>query len=386
MNHLGHVVSGRPATALSAVDTVVDDTDGNSVPMADLGAPNNQAQTRQYADDDPGLTTGLQRRETAFHRWTRRHAAKAGEPDSQSHYRDSYLHADLPGDADAQRRRRSSVDMDLVAQLLEHDQLDTKTHGVSELRDGWFDAVFLKARPVDLDRLIRHAESTLPAAFDKSSPLSVRHFFPKQRHQLEAVFWRVTTTRAGVKLLKSFFGFFIAYVLCLVPEVGDWLGRYRYMMPVSAIINHAGRPLGAQLDGAVWTILGTISGLGWGALGLLLASSTLAARVGYGGILALFFLAFMATMAFLRSYFTRFYQYSMCAGIAMSYTLLAEVSPDQIQWLKFWSYGVPWVLGQAICLVVNLIFVDAGARPLAETLHRSFGHMQVSFRVSSLLC
>lgn len=152
------------------------------------------------------------------------------------------------------------------------------------------------------------------------------------------------------------------------------------MMPVSAIINHAGRPLGAQLDGTVWTILGTISGLGWGALGLLLSSSTLAARLGHGGILAVFFLIFMATMAFLRSYFTRFYQFSMCAGIAMCYTLLAEVSPDQIEWLKFWSYGVPWVLGQAICLAVNLFFVDAGARPLAEILHRSLGHMQVSGR------
>jgi hypothetical protein len=210
MDGIGHSVSRRPATALSTVDTVVDETEAGSIPMTNIEASQAQPRTGHSTVDDPSLTTGLQRRETAFQRWTRRHAAKAGEPDSQSHYRDSYLHVDPGPESDAQRRRRSSVDMDLVAELLEHDQLDTKTHGVSELRDGWFDAVFLKSRPVDLAKLMRHAKSTLPAAFDKSSPLSVRHFFPKQRQQLQAVFWRITTTRAGIRLLKSFLGFFIA--------------------------------------------------------------------------------------------------------------------------------------------------------------------------------
>lgn len=357
--------------SLSAARTADDGPPSDAIPMVDLAESSKLARS---ADPDPGFTTGLQRRETAFQRWTRRQAAKAADDDCQSRRRDSFLAVDF-GD-DITRSRRSSIDMELVAELLEHDQLDTKTHGVSEIRDGWFDAVFLKAKTLDYSKLMKHAEATLPAAFDKSSPLSVRHFFPKQRQQLQSVFWKLVTTRSGIKLLKSFSGFFIAYSLCLVPEVRAWLGRYSYIMPVSTIINHAGRPLGAQLDGTVWTILGTISGLGWGVLGLLLSYSTLSARIGYGGILALFFTAFIATMAFLRSYFTRFYQFSMCAGIAMCYTLLAEVNGDQINWPKLWSYGVPWVLGQAICLVVNLVFVDAGARPLAEALHRSFGHMQ----------
>lgn len=374
MNHLSPSASAPhpqgAGPALSAVQTAEDGMHPDAIPMVDMDGSRKISQSAE-----PRITTGLQRRETAFQRWTRRHAAKVVDNDpGRSRRNSAYLDVDY-GD-DMMRRRRSSVDMELVAELLEHDQLDTETHGVSELRDGWFDAVFLKARPLDYSKLMKNAEATLPAAFEKSSPLSVRHFFPQQRRQLESVFWRIVTTRAGIKLLKSFSGFFIAYVLCLVPEIRDWLGRYSYIMPVSTIINHAGRPLGAQLDGAVWTILGTISGLGWGALGLLLSYSTLAARLGYGGILALFFLAFIATMAFLRSYFTRFYQFSMCAGIAMCYTLLAEVSGRRINWPKFWAYGVPWVLGQAICFLVNLVYVDAGARPLAETLHRSFTHMQ----------
>lgn len=325
-------------------------------------------------------SVGVERRETSFQKWTKRQTAKVQEAGVRkrnlARNRDSSLHVGF-GDDETQRRRNSVVDLEMVTQLLKEDQLDTDTHGVSEVRDGWFDAIFLEARPLDYASLMWNAKSTLPAAFDKTPPLSIRHFFPKQRRQLESLFWRVTTTRSGIRLIRAFLAFFIAYVLCLVPQIREWLGRYSYIMVISTIINHPARPFGAQLDGTVFTILGTVAGLGWGVLGLLLSYSTLSARLGYGGILALFFLAFMATVAFLRSYFARFYQFAMCAGIAMCYTLLADVDSDGIDWPKFFSFGVPWVLGQAVSFVVNLLFFDGGARPLAEALHRSFLLMQV---------
>lgn len=95
-------------------------------------------------------------------------------------------------------------------------------------------------------------------------------------------------------------------------------------------------------------------------------------RRGYGGILATFLLIFIATVGFLRSYFIRFYQGVLCAGIAICYTSLANTSQN-VGWGKMFDYGIPFVLGQAICLVVCItVFPDAGARGLAVSLHSAF--------------
>lgn len=260
--------------------------------------------------------------------------------------------------------------------LLQDLDLELETYGVEELRDGFFDASFLKPRKVDHEDLMRDAEFALPLAFKKKNPLSVKHFLPKQWHDIKGVIRTVTTTRAGIKLTKSFSAFFIAYILCLVPSIRVWLGRYSYIMVLSTIINHPGRTIGAQLDGAFLTTLGSATGLGWGAFALWVSDSTAIARRGYGGILATFLLLFMGTIAGLRTYYIRMYQYVLCAGIAVSYTCLADTA-ETVAWRKLFSYGIPWLFGQALCLLICcIIFPDAGARPLAVSLHDAFAVMQ----------
>ena len=260
--------------------------------------------------------------------------------------------------------------------LLQDLNVDLETYGVEELRDGFFDALFFKPPRTDHDDLMRDAERTLPVALQKKHPLSPSNFLPKQWHGIKSVFRSVTTTRAGIKLTKSFLGFFIAYILCLIPVIRQWLGRYSYIMVLSAILNHPGRTVGAQLDGAFLTIVGTASGLGWGAFALWVSDSTGPARRGYGGIIAAFLVIFMGTIAALRSYFIRLYQPVICAGIAVSYTCLADTS-EAVDWHKLFSYGIPWLFGQALCLLICCtVLPDAGARPLAVALHDSFGVMQ----------
>jgi len=260
--------------------------------------------------------------------------------------------------------------------LLQDLDIDLETYGVEELRDGFFDGAFLRPRKIDHQDLMQHAEFALPLAFKKKHPLSVKHFLPKQWHDIKGVIRTVTTTRAGIKLMKSFSAIFIAYTLCLVPSIRVWLGRYSYIMVLSAIINHPGRTIGAQLDGTFLTILGSATGLGWGALALWVSDSTAVAKRGYGGILATFLLLFMGTIAALRTYYIRMYQYVLCAGIAISYTCLADTS-ETIPWRKLFSYGIPWLFGQALCfLICCAVFPDAGARPLAVSLHDAFAVMQ----------
>ncbi|OTB01912.1 hypothetical protein M426DRAFT_63238 [Hypoxylon sp. CI-4A] len=250
------------------------------------------------------------------------------------------------------------------------------SYGIAELRDGFFDAIFLPPEEVDMEELMRQAESTLPYAFRKTDPLSIRNFFPKQWHEVKGVIRRVTTTRSGIRLIKSFLAFFIAYILCLIPPVQDRLGRYSYIMVVSTILNHPARTLGAQVDGTILTILGTATGLGWGAFALWVSTATATARIGFGGILAVFLFLYIFAIACLRSYYIRTYQAVICAGIAISYTCLAEVSGAEVSWSKLLAYGIPWVLGQAISLLICCAVVpDAGARPLAVALHQAFAVM-----------
>lgn len=252
----------------------------------------------------------------------------------------------------------------------------TDTYGVREVRDGFFDAVFLKPPRLPSKDGLDALKATLPAAFDQHNPLTIKHFLPSQWRKLKSVVRRVFTTQTGITLLKPFVAYFVAYVLCLVPAVRHWLGPQHYIMAVSVILNHPARTVGAQVDGVVFTVLGTAFGIAWGALALLLSTSTLAARAGYGGILALYLVVFIASIASIRAFFVRFYQAVLTAGIAVIYATLSETHNTTIPWNKLRGYAVAFLFGQAIALAVNvLICPDGGARPLATTLHQSFDLM-----------
>lgn len=285
-----------------------------------------------------------------------------------------------PHRPDLEGRRSSTASIAQLEQMVSDDKIDTDTYGVSELRDGFFDALFLKPSPRLLEDDIPESKSILSADFEKIPPRFSRAYAQKQWNSLLTLISELATTRDGIRLLKSFTAFFVAYILCLVPVIRDWLGRYSYVMVLSTIINHPARTVGSQIDGAILTTIGTAAGLGWGVVALLLSTSNFAASAGYGCILALFMAAFMAILAWLRSFFIRFYQGALCAGIAITFMTQAETNSRTVEWPKLRSYGIPWLLGQAIALAINCaIFPDAGARPLAIALHEFFNITQVCY-------
>ncbi|KAJ9151173.1 Brefeldin A-sensitivity 4 protein [Pleurostoma richardsiae] len=260
-----------------------------------------------------------------------------------------------------------SAEEQLQSMIGDEDDLDLDTYGLAEFRDGFFDALFLKPRDVDLDGLMQHAETTLPASLLRSHPLSWTHLW----HATKGIVRRVTTTASGIRLVKSFIAVFAAYIMCLIPSVRAWLGRYSYILVVSCIIDHPARTFGAQLDGVLSTMSGTALGLGWGALSLWVSTSTSPARNGYGGILAMFLCLLTAAIAFVRSHFIRFYQLVLCAGIAVIFASLVETG-ESVIWVKLRYFGVPWALGQAICMIINVVFFpDVGARALALAFHKA---------------
>ena len=288
-------------------------------------------------------------------------------------YLGSYAHAAArnSGDAGAQRATptssaRTSISHLQLEHLLPAVDADLETYGVEELRDGFFDASFYRPLKQNHDDLMQRASLSLSDPFKhKNHPLSLRRFFPQQLYDARRFFYQISTSRAGLKLLKSFLGFLITYIICLIPAARDWLGGYNYIMIISAIVNHPGRSIGSQIDGAALTIIGTVAGLGWGSLALYVSTSTPTAQSGYGGVLATFLVIFAALIGWLRCVFIRFYQAVLSAGIAICYTCLANTS-QHVGWRKILEYGVPWILGQAVCLSVSAtIFPDAGSRSLA---------------------
>lgn len=266
----------------------------------------------------------------------------------------------------------------LLDKLLNEGGVDLDAYGITEYRDGFFDALFFKPAEVDRQELLIHAQNTLPDKFKESNPLSLRKVIPRHLQKIKRVVWRVLKTRSGVKLAKSFLAFLIAYILCIVPTTRMWLGQYSFYMVISTIICHPSRTVGAQIEGAILTSIGTALGLGWGALGLFISTSTSAAQQGYGGVLAVFVAVFMGIISALRATYIRMYQLVLCAGIAATYACLSDVTGKRVEWSKFYDHGIPWFLGQAIALIVNLLFFpDAGARPIASTMHNTFATIMV---------
>lgn len=243
--------------------------------------------------------------------------------------------------------------------------VEMDTYGVEELRDGFFDASFY--RPVKRDPVImsRRASETLPLSLMPHEKLPFLNSSQKQAVLLLKIAKGILTSRSGIKLCKSFLGFFISYVLCLLPVSKAWLGKYSYVMVVSAIINHPARSIGSQIDGAVMTTLGTLAGLLWGILAIYVATWSSTGDSGYGALLALFFVVFNAVLGWLRCFFLRLYQAILCAGIAICYACLADTF-DGIGWNRLTQYIIPWILGQAVALMISVvIFPAAGTRPIA---------------------
>ncbi|KAG9248718.1 hypothetical protein BJ878DRAFT_486951 [Calycina marina] len=276
---------------------------------------------------------------------------------------------------------RMSMSQVYLDSLLQDLNPGLDTYGVEELRDGFFDGSFFKPPAYNHDDLMREARYSLPAALKKKHPLSSKHFLPKQWRGIKNVVRDLTTTRASIKLFKTFSAVFISYILCLVPVIREWLGPYCYIIAISALINHPGRTLGAEVDGALLTILGSATGLGWGAFALWASDATPATREGYGGVLSMFLVLFMGVIAVMRSYYIRLYQFVLPAGIAIIWACLADAS-EQVDWHKLYRFGVPCLCGQAIALIIcSTVFPDAGARPLAVSLHDAFSVMNKTLKI-----
>ncbi|RPA99290.1 hypothetical protein L873DRAFT_915094 [Choiromyces venosus 120613-1] len=270
---------------------------------------------------------------------------------------------------------RASVSTLQLQHLLENLELDQyNTYGVEELRDGLFDASFY--RPIEQNS--DEAEPFLPPEiFTFKRPWSSSKSLIHSLAEDVKFFFRLTfKTEQGFSLAKSFLAYFVGYILCLVPRSRGWLGRYPYWITVAILFTHPGRTLGAQIDATVACSIGAAFGLAVGSLALEVASSTHKAQVGHGGVIAVFWVLFIGAASWIRCSLMKLYQSMISVGLAVIFLCL--VGSDAIDstgnWDPniLWEFGIPWVVGLGICLIINIVIrPDAGGKAVAAALHKA---------------
>jgi len=273
-----------------------------------------------------------------------------------------------PIDPYSPRASVSALQLQHLLENLEHDQYNT--YDVEELRDGFFDASFY--RPIEQNSgEDGEAEPLLPPEISTfKRPWSPRTLIGSLVQDVKFFFRLTFRTEQGLSLAKSFLAYFAGYILCLVPKSQGWLGRYPYWITVAILFNHPGRTLGAQIDATVACSIGAAFGLAAGALALEVASSTHGAQVGHGGVIAVFWVVFIGAASWIRCSLMKLYQLMISVGLAIIFLCL--VGSDAIastgSWDRgiLWEFGIPWLVGLGICLIINIVIrPDAGGKAVA---------------------
>ncbi|CAN6671569.1 protein Bre4p [Trichomonascus vanleenenianus] len=230
------------------------------------------------------------------------------------------------------------------------------TYGLEELRDGFFDAIFVK--PTLLEVATRRAieQGHLP----EQQPPDVDRFSVRLRAGILQSIRRLLYEKDGQVLLKAFLAYLICYVLCLIGPTKQWLGRYSFFAPLAAVLNHSGRTVGSQLEITFESIIGMAFGLGWGSLTMYIASATSVSRSGYGGIYATSMIVALACFSWIRAHFIRMFHGVLTLCITVIFMNLAEIS-EVANWYKAKEFAVPYLIGFAVTVVVNIfVFPDTG--------------------------
>lgn len=261
---------------------------------------------------------------------------------------------------------RASVSTLQLQNLLEKLEMDQyNTYGVEELREGFFDAPFY--RPIKQDTRLRGESKLLLTSEELTS--KPKGFWRMQVSDSRDAFRIVFTTPKGISLAKSFLAYFVAYILCLVPHIRLWMGRYSCWILLATLFNHPGRTFGAQIDGTVSCMVGGALGLAVGSLALEVASSNHTSKVGSGGVLTVFIVVFIGIASWIRCSLVRVYQAMISAGLAFLFCLVGVDSvAREGKWDRtmLWEFGIPWTVGLGICLVANIIiWPAAGGKAVA---------------------
>lgn len=242
--------------------------------------------------------------------------------------------------------------------------------GLEELRDGFFDAVFVPQSLIE-KLAYQSIKGAASSANDKGSKKTVLEHAKEQ--VINIVRLVMIKTSGCPPFVKSFIAYGIAYILCLVHATGNWLGRFRYLMCFATILHHAGRTAGSQIEITILTLFMGALGMAWGTLAVYISTSTQPSRDGYGGILAAFGLVVIAVISWFRANFIRLYHGMIAFSTIFLCTVIFDTALWEHRWKFLWEIGMPYLFGVLVSLLVNL------------TVWPDFGHRSVMAGFSNVL-
>lgn len=125
-------------------------------------------------------------------------------------------------------------------------------------------------------------------------------------------------------------------------------------MPFAVLFHHPARTIGSQLEITILSLIGEALGLGWSSLALYLSSATNPSRHGYAAfhIVSMMLAVFVAS--WIQAVYVRFHHLILSFVFATIFMETTQVS-EVVQWKKAWNFGIPYMFGVVLCLVVNII-------------------------------
>ncbi|AET40825.1 Bre4p Ecym_6454 [Eremothecium cymbalariae DBVPG len=236
-----------------------------------------------------------------------------------------------------------------------------ETYDLEELRDGFFDATYTASERV----IDSEADSVINAKSSHSSSWTGAFFteWSDVRQHYRSIF-------------KFIVAYFLAVCVCVISPTRVWLGaQYCYFMPIAVLIHHPVRNLGVQLEITLQSVLGGALGLGVAAFWWYLFRASDIAAHHQGGLsffslaVAVYFSSWLGALFIRLSYLTL----SFSIAVTFISTSRIVVSKDNLQWKEYWNFGIPYLCGILLSLVVCFIIDPHG------------GHSEIMQNFSSTL-
>lgn len=256
---------------------------------------------------------------------------------------------------------------------------ETEDFMLEELRDGYFDALF--SQP---EKEYRTMSSPEESGFENNTNV-LKRLSKQVVHTSNNDLTVLRTRFIGdlwtniIPVIKFSLCYFCAFVIVVIHPAGSWIGhRFRYFLPIAAVIHHPVRSVGVQLEMSVASIAGAAFGLGWSALAWYISTATAPTASHQGGILfqSLFMAILFAT--FMREIFRRLSYFFNSFSIAIIFTHTVDLvySKHDMKWKLYWDFGISYLFGILLSgLICVLFFPQFGNSRLIE-----------EYRISMLSC
>ncbi|ODQ64853.1 hypothetical protein NADFUDRAFT_4077, partial [Nadsonia fulvescens var. elongata DSM 6958] len=275
---------------------------------------------------------------------------------------------------------RTTLSQSRLSELVSKFNEDLDSYGLEELREGFFDAIFIP--PV---RNKFRKRSSLAEESNSILSKNKKNWLKNFSYILQIIFADILEllrdimqTNNGITLTKSFLAYFASFIICVIPASIHFLGPYCYLAPLSVLLHHSGRTSGSQLEITLTSIIGILFGLGWGSLALFVGSSTELARNNFGAIHAVSILIAVIISSWVRASFIRLHHLLLSFSLAIVFVETVDSAPI-VDWRITWNFGIPYLFGILICLIINLaIFPDFSHHSVYENLHGAIEDCKLS--------